>query len=191
MEQDDAGQQEPRGLLAVAAAVLAAEVEADRTEEDRVDDRPDDHVEPPLRRAEQHVPVPLAIALTRTHFISAPPSACSREVQEDLFQVGPPKSAATSVGFPFGDDVTTGHEHDPLAQPLDLDHVVAGDQQRGALLGAQALEPVPHRRATSGSSEAVGSSSTSSRGWCNVAFTMPTNVRCPDDSSFPWRTRDG
>ena len=54
-------------------------------------------------------------------------------------------------------------EHDPLAHPLDLDHVVAGDEQRGTFLGAQPLQTRSARgNATSGSSEAVGSSSTSS-----------------------------
>jgi hypothetical protein len=33
-----------------------------------------------------------------------------------------------------------GDEHDPLAQALHLEHVVAGHQQGGALLGAQTLE---------------------------------------------------
>ena len=45
--------------------------------------------------------------------------------------------------------------------------------------------PSRTRRETSGSSDAVGSSSTSSRGRCSVARTMPTSVRCPDDSSVP------
>ena len=45
--------------------------------------------------------------------------------------------------------------------------------------------PVRTRSATSGSSDAVGSSSTSSVGWCSVAFTIPTSVRWPDDSSLP------
>ena len=44
------------------------------------------------------------------------------------------------------------------------------------------------RSATSGSSEAVGSSSTSRRGRWSTAFTMPTSVRCPDDSSWPRRS---
>ena len=45
--------------------------------------------------------------------------------------------------------------------------------------------PVRTRRATSGSSEAVGSSRISRRGRCRVALTMPTSVRWPDDSSLP------
>ena len=44
------------------------------------------------------------------------------------------------------------------------------------------------RSATSGSSDAVGSSSTSRRGWCRIAFTMPTSVRWPDDSSMHMRS---
>ena len=45
--------------------------------------------------------------------------------------------------------------------------------------------PVRTRNATSGSSDAVGSSSTSRRGRCNVARTIPMSVRCPDESSVP------
>ena len=45
--------------------------------------------------------------------------------------------------------------------------------------------PTRTRSATSGSSDAVGSSSTSRRGRCSVALMMPTRVRCPDDSSLP------
>ena len=42
--------------------------------------------------------------------------------------------------------------------------------------------PVRTRSATSGSSEAVGSSSTINRGRCNDAFTTPIKVFCPRDN---------
>ena len=45
--------------------------------------------------------------------------------------------------------------------------------------------PVRTRSATSGSSDAVGSSSTSSAGRCSTALAMPTSVFCPLDSSVP------
>ena len=40
-------------------------------------------------------------------------------------------------GRAVGDDATGGDEHDPVAEPLDLDHVVRRDEKGGALGGAQ------------------------------------------------------
>ena len=54
--------------------------------------------------------------------------------------------------------------------------------------GGRRAAPARTRSATSGSRDAVGSSSTSSRGRWSTAFTMPTSVRCPEDSSWPRRS---
>ena len=55
---------------------------------------------------------------------------------------------------------------------------------RAAPSSAQSrLSPVRTLSATSGSSDAVGSSRISNGGEWSAAFTTPTSVRCPDDSS--------
>ena len=54
-----------------------------------------------------------------------------------------PKRAATLGRRPVGDDPPVRHEHHALAQPFDLDHVVARHQERGAVVGAERLEADP------------------------------------------------
>ena len=128
----------------VARALLLGEVDADGAEHDRVDDRPDDDVEPALRRALEHVGVPARHradprpAHDVTSFATGPRpprrGAGTRPRGRRGRSGPPPRRVAV------GDDPAGRDEHDPLAEPLDLDHVVAGDEQRGAVLGAQAGE---------------------------------------------------
>src|SRR3982074_3496462 len=53
MDKTEAGEQDPDA--GASDARLAREVDAERAEEQRVDDRPEHDVEPALRRAPQHV----------------------------------------------------------------------------------------------------------------------------------------
>ena len=73
----------------------------------------------------------------------------------------------------------------PLAEPLDVAHVVGGEQQRRAVLGPLGDRKCRSRSLLIMSSPMVGSSSTSSRGlWTSAAATSP-RIRSPSDS---WRT---
>ena len=65
-------------------------------------------------------------------------------MQEDVLQTGLPEERRHLRRRAVGDDTPAGDEHDPLAHPLDLDHVVAGDEQRGAFFGAQPLQTGAH-----------------------------------------------
>ena len=45
---------------------------------------------------------------------------------------------------PVGHDATAGDEDDALTQPLDLHHVVTGDEERGLLFSAQPFKSGTH-----------------------------------------------
>ena len=47
-------------------------------------------------------------------------------------------------GAAVGNDPPACDEHDPLAEALDLGHVVGRDEQRGAVLVTDGAQPVPH-----------------------------------------------
>ena len=108
-----------------------------------------------------------------------------REMEEHTFQIAVSVRGGDRLGRVVGDDPTVREEHDAFAHLHDVAHVVTRHQQRGAVAIAEVEQTPRTRCATSGSSDAVGSSSTSRRGRCNVARTMPMSVRCPDDSSVP------
>ena len=108
------------------------------------------------------------------------------EVQEHAFEVARAVRRGDLGRRAVGDDTPVRQEHDALADLLDVAHVVTRHQAARcrALARARAVRSGT-RSATSGSSEAVGSSSTSRCGRCSVARTMPTSVRWPDESSVP------
>ena len=66
------------------------------------------------------------------------------EVQEHTLEIVTPEPGRDVSGPAIGHDPPLGDEHDPVAQPLDLDHVVAGHEQGGAVLGAEPVEPGTH-----------------------------------------------
>jgi hypothetical protein len=107
------------------------------------------------------------------------------EAEEDTLQVAAVEAAATSAGGP---SATT--------RPSDRNTTRSAIRSTSTMLWLvtsravpcswqSRARPVRTRRATSGSSEAVGSSSTSSSGSCMVAFTTPIRVFWPEDSSVP------
>src|SRR3954471_611921 len=56
------------------------------------------------------------------------------ELQEDRLEVAVSEHGSDVVGRAVGDDVSACDEHDALAHALDLEHVVTGDEQRGAFV---------------------------------------------------------
>ena len=83
------------------------------------------------------------------------------------------------------------HDDDAVAQPLDLEHVVRGEQDGGAVLLAIGLRDATRiQSAVSGSSEAVGSSSSSSSGRLISALASATRVFWPADSLPLARSRN-
>jgi len=62
------------------------------------------------------------------------------QVEEHTLQVVTPEPGRDLGRLPVGDDPPRRDEHDPLAEPLHLDHVVAGHEERGAVVGAQVVE---------------------------------------------------
>ena len=87
-----------------------------------------------------------------------------------------------------GDDLARGEEHDPLAQPLHLGHVVAGDEQRGAVVGGDVEQPGAHPVGDVGIEAGGRLVEHEQPGPWRIAFTIPTSVRWPDDSSMHMRS---
>ena len=74
------------------------------------------------------------------------------------------------------------HDH-PIAEPFDFDHIMRSEQDGGALSRADSSRcGVLTQSAVSGSSEAVGSSSSRISGSLMSAFAKATRVFCPAES---------
>ena len=136
VEQHDPGQQVGRGRP--AGVVLLGDERAERAAQDHVEQRPDGDVEPAGRVAPQHEEVAAhdgadAEPAHRRRLLVA-----AGEVEEHALEVAvavaarrPRRACRRRRPRPPVD------EHDPLAQPLDLEHVVRRDEQRRALVGVE------------------------------------------------------
>src|SRR5581483_3296830 len=172
---------------------LLVDERADRPPDHGVDDRPHQHVEPAVPAALLHVALPAhdgahalpvepepGLRLPRDRHSQSSAARC----RNTSSRLGCPNCAATSTDVPLA--TTLPWEMNTTRSQMRSTSVMLWLVTSTALPYSSQISSRPRRAraATSGSSDAVGSSSTSSGGWCIDALTMPTSVRCPDDSSL-------
>ena len=83
----------------------------------------------------------------RCRAVIAPPrafTAAARDVEENLFQRAPAVARQQPLRRVVVLDAAVLHDDDTFAQPLDLGHVVRGEQHGGIAVATIALEPRPH-----------------------------------------------
>ena len=101
------------------------------------------------------------------------------EGQEDLFEVGVAVEAATAAGVSLA---TTSPRARKITRSVSISTSRMSwlvTSSAAPLVAQNVSSPERTLSAMSGSSDAVGSSRTSSAGSCKVALTMPTSVRWP------------
>ena len=84
--------------------------------------------------------------------------------------------------FTLGDDLAGLHEHDVGREPQDFVEIMGDVDHGNGQLVAQRLQVRQHFLAPRRSSDASGSSSSSSRGWDSSARPMATRCLSPPDS---------
>ena len=156
------------GVVGPADVVLLGDERAERAPQQHVEHRPERDVEPAVRAAEQHVAVAAhdgahaqprerrAVVGDRGHdgtssSLSEPEvfdlvlgDDGAGQLEEDALEVAVPEGVGHLGGGAVGDDLAGGEEHHPLAEALDLDHVVAGDEEGGAVVGGHVEQAGAH-----------------------------------------------
>ena len=183
--QHDAGEQDPGGLREEAR--LLDQEGLDETPEDHLHHRPVAEIEKARPRSCDQIPMPqhdgadaprrrIASIAVMSRVLARAAGAPRRERRPPAWCGHIWRSA--SFGEPESTMRPALHHQHPIAKPLDFQHVVRGDQERGVRLPAHSGRGNPRTQsAVSGSSDAVGSSSSTMRGRLMNALARPARVR--------------
>ena len=105
--------------------------------------------------------------------------ATARDVKKHFFHVSASVARDQVFRRSLVNDKARAQHDDVVAHPLDLAHVVRREQHRASAFPLIVLEIRAHPVADSGSSDAVGSSSSNTSGWLRSALASETRVRWP------------